>query len=82
LVLIAPSTIGVPVAATPGLGPHDDVSAEPLEPELAVLDVADAELMLAGAALEAVLLLLLLPQPVIAITPATAATAKPTRNRI
>ncbi len=26
LTLIAPSMIGVPVAATPGLGPHDEVA--------------------------------------------------------
>src|SRR5271169_1403055 len=30
LVLIAPSGIGVPVAATPGLGPHDDVLVDAL----------------------------------------------------
>jgi hypothetical protein len=61
LVLIAPSTIGVPVAAEPGLEPHEDVSEEPLD---AVLDVvADVEPLLAGAAAVLELLLLLLPQP-------------------
>jgi len=34
LVLIAPSGIGVPVAATPGLGPHDDVLVDALVAEL------------------------------------------------
>ena len=29
LVLIVPMLIGVPVAFTPGLGPHDDVSVDP-----------------------------------------------------
>jgi hypothetical protein len=82
LVLIAPSTIGVPVAATPGFCPQDDVSEVPPLEALAV-EVAEAELLaLAGAALEAVLLLLLLPQPVIAMTPASAARARPSRNRI
>jgi hypothetical protein len=53
LVLIVPSLIGVPVAFSPGLGPHDDVlTAVPLEPELVT------------AAVEVALLLeLLLPQP-------------------
>jgi len=85
LVLIAPSTIGVPVAATPGLDPHDDVSEVPLElAELLEVELADADVVpLAAALLEALLvLLLLLPQPVIAMTPAIAARARPSRKRI
>src|ERR1017187_5157128 len=53
LVLIVPSLIGVPVAFSPGLGPHDDVlTAVPLEPELVTAEVEVA-----------ILLELLLPQP-------------------
>ena len=36
LVLIAPSGIGVPVAAVPGLGPHDEVSDEAARPREAM----------------------------------------------
>jgi hypothetical protein len=68
LVLIAPSTIGVPVAATPGLDPHDDVADAPLEP-LEVEVVAEAAVVLLAAAAGALLvLLLLLPQPAITMT--------------
>lgn len=80
LVLIAPSTIGVPVAATPGLGPHCEVLDEPLEalelPVLAVDELADAEPLLAppGGVL---VVLLLLPQPAITSAPAIAATKRP-----
>jgi hypothetical protein len=42
LVLIAPSAIGVPVAATPGLGPHDEV----------LLDAADGLLLVLVAELD------------------------------
>jgi hypothetical protein len=60
LVLMAPSTIGVPDAATPGLGPHDDVSEVPPEP-LAV-EVADAAVLpVAAAPGAAAVVLLLLP---------------------
>ena len=45
LVLIAPMLIGVPVAATPGLVPQEDVETVPAE---AVLDPA-AALLAAGA---------------------------------
>ena len=62
LVSIVPMLIGVPVALTPGFGPHDDVLVEP------VLALAVVPLVLALVALEAPLLdvvelLLLLPHP-------------------
>ena len=58
LVAMAPSAIGVPVAATPGLVPHCDVLTA------AVLGVPEAVDVLAGVLAEpAVLLLLLLLQP-------------------
>jgi hypothetical protein len=46
LVLIAPRLIGVPVAATPGLVPHEDVDVVPLA---AVPDAVAAALLAAGA---------------------------------
>jgi hypothetical protein len=46
LVLIAPMLIGVPVAATPGLVPQEDVETVPAE---AVLDPVAAALLAAGA---------------------------------
>jgi hypothetical protein len=53
--------IGVPVAATPGLGPHDDVLVEPV---LAVVLALVLELVALDAPLEPLeVLLLLLPQP-------------------
>src|SRR5215469_1447820 len=85
LVLIAPSTIGVPDAATPGLGPHDDVSGAPPELEPLEVDVVAAAvllLLLAEAPGAALVVLLLLPQPVSATTPAITARAKPRRKRI
>jgi hypothetical protein len=78
LVLIAPSGIGVPVAATPGLVPHDDVLVEALVAAL-VADVDEDEA--AGAALLLVLALLLLPQPAMSSTPRTAAHDRPSRTR-
>jgi hypothetical protein len=75
----------VPVAATPGFGPHDDVSVAPLEPlEVEVAEVAEVEpeLLLALAPGALLVVLLLLPQPVIATTPAIAARARPSRKRI
>jgi hypothetical protein len=76
--------IGVPVAATPGLGPHDDVLvltlAAELEVALLVALVAALELVL----LLVLLLLLLLPQPASTITPtrARSATKAPRRTRV
>ena len=64
-VSIVPMLIGVPVAATPGLGPHDEMLVDTAALELAAADE------LAAAVLE-LLLLLLLPHP--ATTSASAAT--------
>src|SRR6202012_3456490 len=63
LVLIAPSTIGVPVAAVPGLGPHCDVLVAP--PDALEVEVEeDAAVLLLAAAPGALLVVLLpLPQP-------------------
>jgi hypothetical protein len=59
LVLIVPSTIGVPVALTPGLEPQAEVPVEALALLVAELDVPlDAALELVAL----LLLLLLLPQ--------------------
>ena len=80
LVLIAPSTIGVPVAAVPALGPHDEVSTEPDDPLL--VDVADDEPPLLPELPAALLeLLLLLPQPAMTAAPTNAARTRPTRER-
>jgi hypothetical protein len=69
LVAMAPSAIGVPVAATPGLVPHCDV------PVAAVLGVADVVDVLAGVlVLPVALLLLLLLQPAAAMAMAAAST--------
>jgi hypothetical protein len=80
LVLIAPSGIGVPVAATPGLDPHDEVSEDALVELLLVLLVAELDEAL-GAALLLELLLLLLPHPARRITPRTAIANRPSRTR-
>src|SRR5208282_3087204 len=62
LVAMAPSAIGVPVAATPGLVPHCDVLTADVLAELVAVDV------LAGVLeLLLLLLLLLLLQPAAAI---------------
>jgi hypothetical protein len=64
-VSIVPILIGEPVAATPGFGPHFDVSTEPeFEPELPVLAALDeAELEVELPPPPAELLELVLPQP-------------------
>jgi hypothetical protein len=59
LVSIVPILIGVPVALTPGLGPHLEVSVDPPE-----LELLDDELEPPPAAAALLLLELLLPQPV------------------
>ena len=69
LVAIAPSTIGVPVAATPGLVPHCDVLTADVLAGLLALDELAAALELA---LELELLLLL--QPAAAMATAAAST--------
>jgi hypothetical protein len=73
--------IGVPVAFTPGLGPHEEVSAvvPPLPlvpvPVLAALDVAPPP------AAELLELLLLLPHPASTSSAAAASDASPIRIR-
>jgi len=75
-VLIVPRLIGVPVAATPGLVPHDEVETVPV---LAELDAEDAAALLEADAPEdagdVLLVLELELQP--ALTPITSA-ATPT----
>src|SRR5947209_20584814 len=66
LVLVVPRLIGLPVAATPGLGPHDEVLLEAL---LALVDAVE----LAAGLEPLVELLLLLPQPARTARPTTAA---------
>jgi len=87
LVSIVPMLIGVPVAFTPGLGPHDDVSVDPV---LAAVVLDDEELdppLLPDAllalllALLLLLLLLLLPQAATNTAASTAASTKPRRTR-
>ena len=71
LVAMAPSAIGVPVAATPGLVPHCDVST------VAALALGVPDALLAGACSPCprlVLLLLLLLQPAAARATAAAST--------
>jgi hypothetical protein len=66
--------IGVPVAATPGFGPHDDVAVDALALVVA-LELAELAVVL----LE--LLELLPPHPARTVTPTVAMSARPTRNR-
>ncbi|MGZ4331150.1 MAG: hypothetical protein ACXVXL_24480 [Solirubrobacteraceae bacterium] len=76
LVSIVPILIGVPVAFPPGLGPHDEVSVDPL---LELLDdEVELPLLAAGALL---VLLLLLPHPARIAAPKTAANASSRRTR-
>src|SRR5690349_17621433 len=84
LVSIVPMLIGVPVAATPGFGPHFDVSTEPpleLELEPAELDVELDPPPLAAALPPALELLLLLPHAATTMAAMTAASTKPRRTR-
>ena len=84
LVSIVPMLIGVPVAATPGFGPHFDVSVEPpleLELEPLEVDVALLELPPLAAALLELLLLLLLPHAATKTAAMTAASTKLRRTR-
>jgi hypothetical protein len=76
LVSIVPTLIGVPVAATPGFGPHFEMSTlepEPLEP------LEPLELLVGAAAL--LLVELLLPQAARTSAPATAASKTISRVR-
>jgi hypothetical protein len=70
---MAPSTIGVPVAATPGLVPHCEVLTADVLAELLALDELAGALE-AALELELLLLLLLLLQPAAAIATAAAST--------
>jgi hypothetical protein len=79
LVSMVPMLIGLPVAFTPGLGPHDEVSDDVAPPpellEAAAVDVAPPPA-------EDELLLLLLPQPAKTATKAIApSNARTTRTR-
>jgi hypothetical protein len=79
LVSIVPMLIGVPVALTPGFGPHDDVLLE----VAAVLAVVPAVVAL-DATLELLALLellLLLPQAASSSAPTSAASATLARTR-
>jgi hypothetical protein len=79
LVSIVPMLIGVPVALTPGFGPHLDVSVE------AVLELEPPEVLALVVLLEpaddAVELELLLPQPASTAAPISAASTKTVRTR-
>jgi hypothetical protein len=84
LVSIVPMLIGVPVAAWPGFGPHDDVSPDPppLELEPPEVDVALLDPPLLAAELPPELeLLLLLPHAATNMAEMTAASTKPRRAR-
>jgi ABC-type transport system involved in cytochrome bd biosynthesis fused ATPase/permease subunit len=74
--------IGVPVAFTPGFGPHDDVSVDPVLALAVVLEL-DALPPAAGALalLLLLLLLLLLPHAASSAAAMTAAKATPRRTR-
>ena len=80
LVSIVPMLIGVPVAATPGFLPHDDVLVlPPLEPELAAVVALVLDALLASRC-PTLVLLLLLPQPASTNAPTSAASAKLVRS--
>jgi hypothetical protein len=80
LVSIVPMLIGVPVAATPAFGPHDEMFVDPpLELEPPELAVEADPPPLAAAPLE--LELLLLPHAATNTAAMTAARAKPKRTR-
>jgi hypothetical protein len=83
LVSIVPMLIGVPVALTPGFGPHEDVLDDPpLLPLELLVDVdPDAAAAVLGAPGAEEVLLLLLPHPASAISATTAASAMPNRTR-
>jgi hypothetical protein len=79
LVSIVPMLIGVPVALTPGFGPHFDVSTVPLE--LLVAALLLVALLLLGAAAPLLELELELPQPASTSKPSTVASARSQRAR-
>jgi len=78
---MVPILIGVPVAATPGLGPQDEtLTADELELLAAAVEVLPAadDVLLEAALL---LLLLLLPHPASAISATAASSTRPSRIR-
>ncbi|HUO73165.1 MAG TPA: hypothetical protein VMU39_20520 [Solirubrobacteraceae bacterium] len=80
-VSIVPMLIGVPVAFTPGFGPHDEVLTDvPLLLAVPALDVAALVVALELAAL-LVLELLLLPHPARTNRPVTEMAARLRRTR-
>src|SRR5437588_4032248 len=80
LVSIVPMLIGVPVAFTPGLVPHFEVSTEPpLDPVEVPLDAA---LLLVLPPPPLLLELLLLPHPARTVKTTTATSATLTRTRM
>ena len=82
LVSIVPMLIGVPVAATPGFGPHFEVFADAvLEPPPLLALVVELEPPLLAAPGAADVVLLLLPQPASAAAPTSAASAINVRRR-
>jgi hypothetical protein len=72
LVLMVPSLIGLPVAATPGLGPHEEVFVLAAPLLVVALDELDAA-PLAALLLLLLLELLVLPHPASASSRATTA---------
>ena len=79
LVLIVPRLIGVPVAATPGLLPHDEVLVPATAVAAELVVAAAVALELVALALLVLLELLELPHPARTVTPITAANTRPSR---
>ena len=80
LVSIVPIGIGVPVAATPGFLPHEDVLAELVLAELVVALVLEL-VALDAPLLDVVVLELLLPHPASTSTPPTSTASAPVERR-
>jgi hypothetical protein len=82
LVSIVPMLIGVPVAFTPGFGPHEEVSVDDPPPlPVPVPALVALPLELVAPPPPPAELLLLLPQPASAMSATTASNAKPNRTR-
>jgi hypothetical protein len=77
--LIVPRLIGVPVALTPGFGPHDDVAV--LAAALLLVPAAELDDDVAAPPPLAELLELLEPHPASATRASAASNARPTRIR-
>jgi hypothetical protein len=73
--------IGVPVAATPGFGPHEEVPVEAVLALLEVLEAVEAVELDAPAAAALEVLLELLPHPASAAAPSSAASDIVSRPR-